>query len=318
MIFPLTGKLIDGKASYKWIADSSVNVAGIVSVCSAFLRSSILEDFSKRLPKNTPVRVIARWRLEDLLAGASDLEAYEFCKKIGWDFYICTNFHGKVFVFPPAGILVGSANATGSGLGLLSNSNSEVCTVVEGCESNNLLVDELFSASTRMTDNLFSKLKDIYKNSLQKSDRFEWPDFIYQEVLPPSVFDGKLFLSECFSSNGDEILNSSKCESIEARADASLLSLPSGQYDSQVIAKRFSETKIFSLLRKILEAEGGEIYFGALTAALHGQLMEDPAPHRSDVKIIVKNLYSWVSHLGRYLSLEVDRPNYSERIRTLS
>jgi hypothetical protein len=317
MIFPLTGKLIDGKAAYKWISDSSANVSGVVSICSAFLRSSILEDFSKRLPKDTPVRVIARWRLEDLLAGASDLEAFEICKKMGWDFNICTNFHGKVFVFPPAGILVGSANATGSGLGLLSNSNSEVCTVVEESESNSLLVEELFSSSTRLNDKLFSKLKDFYQNSLQKRDRFEWPDFIYQEISPPKVFDGKLFLSECLLSNGDEIINSMKCDSIEARSDASLLSLPSGEYDPNVIAKRFSETKIFSILRKILEAEGGEVYFGTLTAAIHNHLMEDPAPYRSDVKIIVKNLYAWVFYLGSYLSMAVDRPNYSQRIRIL-
>jgi hypothetical protein len=237
---------------------------------------------------------------------------------MGWDFYICTNFHGKVFVFPPAGILVGSANATGSGLGLLSNSNSEVCTVVGGSEANDLLVAGLFLSSTRMTDELFSKLKAIYQNSLKKNDIFEWPEFIHKEISSPKQFDGKLFLSECLLSNGDEILNSMKCESVEARSDASLLSLPSGKYNPEVVATRLSETKIFSLLKKLLEKEGGEIYFGALTAAIHSYLMEDPAPHRSDVKIIVKNLYAWVSHLGKYLSMEVDRPNYSERIRKLS
>ena len=317
MIFPLTGRLIDGKASYKWLADNSMNVSGVVSICSAFLRSSILEDFSKRLPVDAPVRIIARWRLEDLLAGASDLEAYEVCKKMGWDFYICTNFHGKVFVFPPAGILVGSANATGSGLGLLSNSNSEVCTIVDESEANKSLVGNLFASSTRMTDELFAKLKDVYQNSLKKGDRVEWPDFIYEEISPPKDYDGKLFLSECLSSDGDEILNLSKCESDQAKSDASLLSLPSGQYDHKVIAKRFSETKIFLLLRGLLEAGGGEIYFGALTSAIHNHLMEDPAPYRSDVKIIVKNLYSWVSHLAEHLSMEVDRPNHSERIRLI-
>ena len=317
MIFPLTGNLIDGKASYKWLADNAINVRGYVSICSAFLRSSILEDFSKRLPDNTQVRIIARWRLEDLLAGASDLEAYEVSKKMGWNFYICTNFHGKVFVFPPAGILVGSANATGSGLGLLSNSNSEVCTVVGESEENKSLVENLFSTSIRMTDELFAKLKDVYQNSLKKGDRVEWPDFIYEEISPPKNFNGKLFLSECLSSDGDEILNLSKCDSVEAKSDASLLSLPSGQYDRKVIARRLAETKIFALLRGLLEAEGAEIYFGALTAAIHNHLMEDPAPYRSDVKIIVKNLYSWVSHLGEYLSMEVDRPNHSERIRLI-
>ena len=317
MIFPLTGRLIDGNASYKWLANNSVTATGCVSICSAFLRSSILEDFSKKLPENTSVRIIARWRLEDLLAGASDLEAYEVCKKMGWDFYICTNFHGKVFVFPPAGILVGSANATGSGLGLLSNSNSEVCTVVEESEANKFLVEGLFTSSTRMTDELFVKLNDVYQNSLKKVDRAEWPDFINEEISPPKDFDGKLFLSECLSSNGDEILNLSKCASVEAKSDASLLSLPSGQYDHEVIARRLAQTKIFALLVGLLEAEGGEIYFGALTAAIHNHLMEDPVPYRSDVKIIVKNLYSWVSRLGIYLSMGVDRPNHSERIRLI-
>jgi hypothetical protein len=315
MGFPLTGKLIDGKASYKWIADNSVNVAGIVSVCSAFLRSSILEDFSKRLPKDTPVRVIARWRLEDLLAGASDLEAYEVCKKMGWDFYICTNFHGKVFVFPPGGILVGSANATGSGLGLLSNSNSEVCTVVEESESNKSLVESLFSSSVKMTDKLFIKLEDVYQHSLKKGITIEWPKFISEEISPSKNFYGKLFISECLSSDGNEILNLSKCMSAEAKADASLLSLPSGQFDPQVVARRLAETKIFALLKSLLEAEDGEIYFGTLTAIIHNHLIEDPAPHRRDVKVIVKNLYSWVSNLEKHLSMEVDRPNHSERIR---
>lgn len=315
MIFPLTGRLIDGKASYKWLANNSVNATGYISICSAFLRSSILEDFSKRFPKDASVRVIVRWRLEDLLAGASDLEAYEVCKKMGWDFYICTNFHGKVYVFPPAGILVGSANATGSGLGLLSNSNSEVCTVVEESEANKSLVESLFSSSVKMTHELFIKLKDVHQNSLKKGDRMEWPDSILEEISLPKNFDGKLFLSECLSSDGNEILNLSKCDSAEAKSDASLLSLPSGQYDRQVIARKLSETKIFFLLKSLLEAEDGEIYFGMLTTAIHNHLIEDPAPYRRDVKIIVKNLYSWVSYLGAHLSMEVDKPNHSERIR---
>ena len=315
MIFPLTGKLIDGRAAYKWLANNAINVNGQISICSAFLRSSILEDFSRKLPSGADVRVLARWRLEDLLSGASDMAAYEFCRKLGWSFSICTYFHGKVFVFPPAGILLGSANATGSGLGLLSNSNSEVCTVVQINESNKSLVEGLFLSGTKVTDELFENLKNIYENSLMKSDRLEWPDSILRKILPSKEFEGKLFLSECLASNGDEILNLLKIESSEAKFDASLLSLPTGQFSREVIAKKLTETKIFQLLRTEIKANGGEIYFGALTAAIHSHLIEDPVPYRRDVKVIVKNLYSWVSHLEEFLLMKVDRPNYSERIR---
>jgi hypothetical protein len=317
MKFPFSGRLIDGKFSYKWLADNAINVNGQASICSAFLRSSILEDFSKKLSNNTQVRVIVRWRLGDLLAGASDLEAYEVSKGMGWDFYICTNFHGKVFSFPPAGILVGSANATGAGLGLLSNSNSEVCTVVSESAENNSLIDSLFLSGTLMTDNLFMKIKDAYQNSVFDGNVLEWPDYIQDEFSLSKVFDRKLLLSECLLSNGDEILNFYECVSAEAKSDASLLSLPSGQFDHLYIAKRLIETKIFQLLKRLVEEEGGEIYFGRLTAAIHEYLLEDPAPYRRDVKVIVKNLYSWVSHLGKYLSMEIDKPNHSERIRLI-
>jgi hypothetical protein len=316
MIFPLTGKLIDGKASYKWLADNSMNVDGVVSICSAFLRSSILEDFSKRLPKDSPVRVIARWRLEDLLAGASDLEAYEVCKKMGWGFYICNNFHGKVFSFPPNGILVGSANATESGLGLLSNSNSEVCTVVKESELNKQLVNSLFLSSTLMTDKLFEKMKLFYQESIVMKNQLEWPDYILKD-LNQNIELNKLFLSECFLSNGDELILRSSCNSPEAKSDASLLSLPSGQFEHQMIANRFMKTKIYLLINAFLQVER-QMYFGTLTDLIHKNLFQDPAPYRKDVKNIVKNIYSWINHLGgNYLPMLVDQPNHSERIRLI-
>jgi hypothetical protein len=317
-MFPFSGILIDGKSSYRWLVDNASKVEGVVSICSAFLRSSILEDLSWRFPQNVSVRIITRWKLSDLLDGASDLEAYDVCKKMGWEFYICTNFHGKVFAFPPFGILVGSANATSSGLGLLPNSNSEVCTVVNEIKSNKQLVENLFLSSKKMTDELYEKMKNFYHVAHQVKNIIDWPDFISNEIKPSIESEGKIFLSECLASNGEEILLFSKCNSAEAKSDASLLSLPSGQFNHREIANRFKETKIYLLLLQLLDNEGGQIYFGTLTEAIHSRLMEDPAPYRSSVIILNQNLYSWVSHLGKeYLGMQVDTPNRSQRIRLI-
>jgi hypothetical protein len=262
---------------------------------------------------------MARWQLGDLLAGASDLSAYDFCKKMGWEFYICTNFHGKIFSLPPNGILVGSANATNAGLGLLPNSNSELCTVVEESTFNAKIVEDLIKSSKRMTDELYSQMKSVYLHLIESNNTsLVWPDAILKEISPSVKYEGKLFLSECLASNGDEILVRSQAISYEAQSDASLLSLPSERFDRQVIAQKFQQTKIYQLLLGLLEREGGEVYFGALTAMIHNRLMEDPAPHRSDIKRLVQNLYSWVTHLGEeFLSMSVDRPNHSERIRII-
>jgi hypothetical protein len=317
MTFPFSGRLIDGGASYKWLADNSSIVTDQVSICSAFLRSSILENFSLRLPKNVSARILVRWQLGDLLAGASDLEAYQVSKRLGWDFNICTNFHGKVFRFPPGGILVGSANATGAGLGLLSNSNSEVCTVVEDSEFNRQLVNNLFNLSIRMDDNLFNEMKIVYEQTLKAKENVDWPDFIHERIRPITNISGKVLLSECLLSNGQEILLESTSFSHQAKCDASLLSLPSGEYDHEFIAYRLRQTKIFQFLMQLLEKEGGEVYFGTVTAKLHDYLVEDPTPHRREVKLLVQNIYAWVNHLSPLLALKVDKPNHSERIRII-
>jgi hypothetical protein len=70
------------------------------------------------------------------------------------------------------------------------------------------------------------------------------------------------------------------------------------------------------LLIDLVEKRGGEVYFGALSAALHDWLVEDPAPYRREVKVLVKNIYGWVANLSASsIGLCVDRPNHSERIR---
>jgi hypothetical protein len=76
-MFPLSGSLIDGKTAYSWLVSNASNVTGNVSICSAFLRSSIIGDLSSRFHPDASVRVLVRWQLGDLLAGASDLAAYD-------------------------------------------------------------------------------------------------------------------------------------------------------------------------------------------------------------------------------------------------
>lgn len=317
-MFKLSGELIDGKSAYSWLIDNSENVLDRISICSAFLRSSIIKDLANKFNKNSSVRVMVRWKLSDLLAGASDLESYKYCSELGWKFYVCLNFHGKVFHLPTCGILVGSANATESGFGLLSRSNSEACTVVSETNSNVEFINQLFKNSVEMDDELFYKLVEIYNNSSTDSNLQEWPDLILQKLSASDVFEKNLFLSECFKSNGEELLSSISVLSEDAKSDLSLLGIQDHQTDVDYIAQQFKKTKIFSLLHTLLKERGGEIYFGALTAALHDWLIEDPAPHRREVKILVKNLYGWIAGLGpNVIGLVVDRPNHSERIRSI-
>lgn len=316
-MFPLSGSLIDGKSAYSWLVSNAANVTENASICSAFLRSSIIEDLSSRFQPSTTVRVLVRWQLGDLLAGASDLAAYEVSRAIGWKFYVCLNFHGKVFHLPPHGTLVGSANATESGLGLLSHSNSEACTIVEEKQSNRIFVNNLFSQAAEMNDDFFEQIKVIYDQS-QKNDlyAFEWPNSIVKNFQIKSGNSNDLLLSECFQSDGKELLGGVHVLSNAAKSDLSLLGLSEKNISNESITIQFKKSKIYSLLIDLVEKQGGEVYFGALSAALHDWLVEDPAPYRREVKVLVKNIYGWVANLSAASTgLCVDRPNHSERIR---
>jgi len=315
-MFPLNGNLIDGKFAYLWLINNASNVSGCASICSAFLRSSIINDISPHFEPDSSVRVMARWQLGDLLAGASDLEAYKVCRRHGWKFYVCLNFHGKVFHLPPHGILVGSANATESGLGLLSNSNSEACTIVEENTFNINFIAELFHHAYEMNDELFARMLSIVIQAKEGKNFIEWPDSITNDLSTSATSSEKLLLSEFFKTNGAELLSGSSILSSDAKLDLSLLGLSQHQLGKDLIALQFKKTKIYFLLIQLLKDSGGEIYFGTLTLAVHEWLIEDPAPHRHEVKVLVKNLYVWISNLGKdYLDLIVDRPNHSERIR---
>jgi hypothetical protein len=317
-MFQLSGHLIDGKSAYLWLVDNSKNVTGNISVCSAFLRSSIIGDLSKNFHRDASVRVMVRWQLGDLLAGASDLNSYQLCLELGWKFFISLKFHGKVFHLPSQGILVGSANATESGFGLLSNSNSEACTIVAENDSNIDFIDHLFVNSIEMNDEIFLKLRAIFDQALIDKNLLEWPNEIFGEQSILNGLDKKLFISECFKTNGEELLHFRSHLSQDAKSDLSLLGLADRHPSLESIGKKFTTTKIFSLLVDLLDEKGGEIYFGALTSALHDWLVEDPAPHRREVKVFVKNLYCWIASLGSDVTgLAVDRPNHSERIRKI-
>lgn len=315
-MFAFAGQLIDGPQSYRWLNESLPCLEGEASFCSAFLKENVLVEFSKSLPENSRSRILTRWQIGDLLANASDLDAYIFSKKMGWDFYIKLNFHGKVFWIPNRGMLVGSANATSSGLGLKSDSNSELGTIVDQSENNIRVVNGLFNSAVKVDDALFDRICDTIKNVRGSTERFDWPSDLLVLLDPIDFSIHEFFISECFSSDGSELL-SPRCTITEQVAkDLSLLGI-SGEYLSRdVVIRHFLASKLFKwTLSKVADSSEGA-RFGDITASLHSALLEDPSPYRRDVKEIVKNLYSWIRLIGpEKTGLEIYQPNVTEILR---
>lgn len=309
------GRLISGLESFDWIKKSLVLLNKPASICSAYIKLSVLKEISTYTKQNE-IRILARWDLNDLVGGASDIECYKFAKEKGWQFFINNSLHAKIYYLPPSGILSGSANATNSGLGLSPRSNKEASTVIEINEHNNKFIDELFKESLLVTDDIYVDLLDAYNNADKSTSYVQWPKAI-MEIFRPRILSGsKFMISECLLSDGNEIFNYGRAISEESINDLSMLSVPLNLFEKEYISSKFVNSKIFLWVKEIIKENNGSINFGGLTHALHNALLEDPKPYRSEVKDLIKNIYSWIRFVGdQKTGIIYDRPNYSEILR---
>jgi hypothetical protein len=234
---------------------------------------------------------------------------------MGWSFYMRLDFHGKVYAVPGAGILVGSANTTGNGLGFSNMPNSEVCTLVQSSEGNLDLIEKLFSGATLVTENIFAQLKTALTESVpQDQVAEEWPKSVMDVIEPQEQHSSVLFVGECLWTDL-EWLSSLDNFGEDARHDLSLIGMTETEvFDRTKLERLFRKAAIYNWLVKSLESNSGESYFGRLSAELHAALADDPVPQRRDVKVLLQNLLSWVGML-EIKEIRIDRPNHSQRIR---
>jgi hypothetical protein len=312
--FPLSGELIGGAAAYRWIAEAMGASGERVDLCSAFVRSEALLPLLDRLPtsKSQSRRLLVRWKIGDLLAGASDLKTFHAAVSRGFQVYVRLDFHGKVYCLPPRGLVVGSANATASGFQLSqSRGNEEVCTVLNCSPGSLSVVDSLFRKATLVDEALYERLVNAVDRVFGQSETApEWPQDILAIIAPPPP--STLFVDQCMWSGPATQTELAMLAGKSWEHDLSLLGLaPRPDLSAYRLALR--DAPMFRWLVGALQARGGSAYFGELSAALHAALLDDPGPRRHAVKELLQNTLKWIETCS-IAEIEVDRPNYSQRV----
>ena len=307
--FLFSGDLITGGEVFDWLKSNLPKAHEMSSIASCYVK----EEAIKRLlaPSLLKGRLLARWRPGDLIEGSSDLSAYEVAREKGWDFYISQNFHGKVYRLPGVGTLVGSANATLSGLSIYTAGNDEVSTIVANTDKNKLVVDGLFKNATLVTPDLFIKLSNqisIAKSNSKEAGSgqlSEWPIEISKLFKRPD--QGRLFVSDCFSS---------PWSNSPTPSDLSLLGLTSIPYDENLVSVAIGQTKIYQWLTHSCADAGGRARYGDLTHRLHNNLLDDPIPYRSSIKDLLSNLLSWVEKY-KQKEVKISTPYYAQVVELI-
>lgn len=280
------------------------NITESFTLISAYCKTPLVEYLDTFIDRPLVKNLIVRLKPEDILAGATDLELYPYCKEHGWSMFFRLDLHAKTYIFDNLRCVLGSANATSRGLSIGGVGNYEMAVLNEIDDSDRQQVRNLFRSSVRMTDALYADMKTaISSMESQHTPRAsaKWPEEINQFFHP----DFSLLFSEDFPSCFDPREATSE--------DLIFLNTFPGA-DQDEIKKAFRESKCFQWLMKLLsEQEHNELYFGAASAALHSVILNDPRPYRKEVKNLLANLLNWISVLDME-EIGIDRPNYSQRI----
>ena len=307
--FLFSGDLITGKEAYSWLKDSLPLAHDVSSLASCYVKEEALKQLLSG--STAKGRLLARWRPGDLIQGSSDLGAYQVARDRGWEFYISQNFHGKVYRLPGIGTLVGSANATLSGLSIFGSGNDEVSTIVANTDRNGLAVEDIFKNSTLVTPELFTKIHEVVLNAMTSaggvsgSSLSEWPVEIAEILAPPN--QKGLFVSDCFGA---------PCSNNPSLADLSLLGLSSIAHSDDLIANALGHTKIYQWLISNCIDAGRVVRYGDLTQRLHSDLLDDPLPYRSSIKTLLSNLLSWVERYKKG-EIRISIPHHAQVIELL-
>lgn len=310
--YPFSGQLINGKQAASWLTETLSKSSQPFDICSAFLRSEALQALLPKYRNRFEGRILARWQLGDLQAGASDLNSYAVAKDLGFKLFIRQDFHGKVFSIPGVGVVVGSANATLAGFGFKENGNTEVCTLVPHLEFNSIFINGLFNNAVEIDDVLFAEIsKALLEIPLGKKEYANWPEDLMKK-LKTQQFENRFLTSECLVSTPS--FDGTGLFLITEECDRKLLGAHDMPTTPQAVANMFKELKVHRWFVEKLRQTGGEMYFGSATVELHNALLDDPGAYRREVKILLQVLLSWYQLLPE-CGILIDRPNHSQRIR---
>lgn len=271
---------------------------------SAFCKLPLVKYFDSCIATpSIDKKLVVRFRPDDLRAGASDLDIYPYCKDNGWKLYFRLDLHAKTYVFDRLRCIIGSANATSSGLNIGGDGNYEMATAC-GLEDDDLhALDLLLLGAVEMNDDIYNLMQttlDLHTHS--NTENLAWP----KEILELFVPDYSLLFAEDFP------LCLHPVDATEE--DLVFLNLHHGA-SMDAIRQAFSNSKSFLWLYNLIkDHEAQEMYFGAISASLHNVLLNEPKPYRKDVKQLLSNLLSWITDL-EINALKVDRPNHSQRVR---
>ena len=96
-----------------------------IVIVAPYIKADALSRVIGKVGNDVSLTCVTRWQVEDVVAGASDVDCYSTIKQVGGEFRLHPSLHAKYFRADEH-ILIGSANVTNSALGWATEPNVEL------------------------------------------------------------------------------------------------------------------------------------------------------------------------------------------------
>ena len=279
-------------------------------IFSAFVKTRAFEWIVPQvIDKHLKVKIMARWDINDLLSGVSDLSIYERCKELNWEFRVNTALHSKLYLIDSSIGYLGSNNLTGAGLGLNTNNNIEFSTEIRPNMGDLQKIDKYLNSSMLMNDELYEEIKQFVEDNKTTKERIKWPDSIMDKLKTNTDY---LWVDDFPLSNP---LHDNFSE--EFHRDEKIFANIAFD-DKEALKDAFMSSHVTQWIMKHLnQQEEKVLFFGSLSALIHNSLLNDPKPYRKEIKDLIANFFAWVQYLDPK-ELIVERPNHSQCLKLVS
>ncbi|MCA3060346.1 MAG: phospholipase D family protein [Rhodocyclaceae bacterium] len=153
-----------------------------------FIKAATLRKLLSALPSTVPVTCLTRWRLEEIVAGVSDIDCWKIVsERENSKLRLLSNLHTKYFRFDDA-TYVGSANLTMTALGWSRAPNAEALVRFSNSveQATTALEAKLFSNSVEVTQELFEQFELMLAN-MPVANRFKPELQSIEDLVVPLV-----------------------------------------------------------------------------------------------------------------------------------
>ena len=289
---------------YNAIINELTQAEKSVQIITAYCKENTFQHFLSAINTSiTDKRLMIRFRMDDVVKGSSDFDVLKLALADGWKVFIRFDLHAKTYIVDNKRGIVGSANLTGSGLGVGRAGSMEMAAFVDVDSGDIEKINRLYEDAVEVDDALITKMN----KQLENVDR----------SIEGVAYKWDKSISDMFNPHIDTLF------SYELPDD---FVIENGQYfafmdemfngDIAALKEAFRWSNSYNWLLTVLRENGNCMYFGELTAKLHDALVSDPKPYRRDVKQMLSNLLKLIETLGME-EIIIDRPNYSQRVRLL-